>query len=309
MKAEKIHLIEYQCPSCGADLHYREDQFMITCKYCGARVERELDRNAQDKVYAQQCLKTVTTYRKNMQQLHKLEKNRESAKQRVKLCSENVLAEPRFIERCPYIVFLILLPLAYLMLYLTNGDRTSVVLFVLIALVTVLVYISIAKRGHEKRQLAAEAKDRIDDAQKELVKAGDELEVFDKSFDKKEIPVQYRSEELLEYLQHVFETQQACTMGDGFKLCDDYIAHKHLEDMKREQLARAMMILSQAMKSERESNNVSSDGIPLMERGSFAEIMMAKKRAESGKDSGGEIMMTLAKAAAKSDDMPPISKR
>ncbi len=301
MKAEKIHLIEYQCPSCGADLHYREDQFMITCKYCGARVERELDRSAQDKVYAKQCLAAVTKYRKNMKELKRLEKNRESAKQRVKLCSQNVLAEPRFIERCPYIVFLILFPLAYLMLYRTNGDRTSVVLFVLIALVTVLVYISIAKRGHEKRQIAAEAKDRIDDAQKELVKAGDELEAFDKSFDKKEIPVQYRSEELLEYLQHVFETQQACTMGDGFKLCDDYIAHKNLEDMKREQLARVMM-LSQAMKDERNGNNVSSDGIPLMKRGSFAEIMMAKKRAESGKDSGGELMMALARAAAKSDD-------
>lgn len=301
MKAEKIHLIEYQCPSCGADLHYREDQFMITCKYCGARVERELDRSAQDKVYAKQCLAAVTKYRKNMKELKRLEKNRESAKQRVKLCSQNVLAEPRFIERCPYIVFMILLPLAYLMLYRTNGDRTSVVLFVLIALVTVLVYISIAKRGHEKRQLAAEAKDRIDDAQKELVKAGDELEAFEKSFDKKEIPVQYRSEELLEYLQHVFETQQACSMGEGFKLCDEYLAHKHLEDMKREQLARVMM-LSQAMKDERNGNNVSSDGIPLMKRGSFAEIMMAKKRAESGKDSGGELMMALARAAAKSDD-------
>ena len=91
MKAEKIHLIEYQCPSCGADLHYREDQFMITCQYCGARVERELDRSAQDKVYAQQCLNTVKQYRRDMDKLHMLEKNRESAKERVKLCSSRRL--------------------------------------------------------------------------------------------------------------------------------------------------------------------------------------------------------------------------
>lgn len=301
MKAEKIHLIEYQCPSCGADLHYREDQFMITCKYCGARVERELDRNAQDKVYAQQCLNTVTTYRKNMQQLHKLEKNRESAKQRVKLCSSNVLVEPSLIERVPYLPLVIALPIAVLVAVFSKGDKTLMVLMGLMLAVAAIICGASAVRGKQKRQIAAQARGRIDQAQKDFVRAGDELEAFEKSFDKKEIPVQYRSEELLEYLQHVFETQQACTMGDGFKLCDDYIAHKNLEDMKREQLARVMM-LSQAMKDERNGNNVSSDGIPLMKRGSFAEIMMAKKRAESGKDSGGELMMALAKAAAKSDD-------
>lgn len=302
MKAEKIHLIEYQCPSCGADLHYREDQFMITCKYCGARVERELDRSAQDKVYARQCLNTVTTYRKNMQQLHKLEKNRRTAKKRVKLCSSNVLVEPSLIERVPYLPLVIALPIAVLVAAFSKGDKTLLVLMGLMLAVAAIICGAGAVRGKQKRQIAAQARGRIDQVQKDFVRAGDELEAFEKSFDKDPIPEQYRSDELLQYLQHVFETAQACSMGEGFKLCDEYLAHKHLEDMKREQLGRVMMILSQAMKSERESNNVTSDGIPLMKRGSFAEIMMAKKRAESGKDSGGEIMMTLAKAAAKSDD-------
>ena len=93
--------------------------------------------------------------------------------------------------------------------------------------------------------MAAQAKGRIDDAQKEFVKAGKELEAFEKSFDKKEIPIQYRSEELLRYLQHVFETQQACTMGDGFKLCDDHIAQKQLEDIKNEELAMVRLTLAQ----------------------------------------------------------------
>ena len=62
MKAEKVKLTEYQCPSCGADLHYREDQFMITCTYCGARVERELDRSEQEKVSARKQLKIVSVF-------------------------------------------------------------------------------------------------------------------------------------------------------------------------------------------------------------------------------------------------------
>ncbi len=245
MKAEKIHLIEYQCPSCGADLHYREDQFMITCKYCGARVERELDRSAQDKVYAKQCLAAVTKYRKNMKELKRLEKNRESAKQRVKLCSQNVLAEPTLLESVPYLPFIIALPISFFLILASQGEASSMVLLGLILVVSGIVAGVSVVRGTKKKHLAAQAKGRIDDAQKEFVKAGKELEAFEKSFDKKEIPVQYRSEELLEYLQHVFETQQACTMGDGFKLCDDHIAQKQLEDIKNEELAMVRLTLAQ----------------------------------------------------------------
>lgn len=308
MKAEKIHLIEYQCPSCGADLHYREDQFMITCQYCGARVERELDRSAQDKVYAQQCLNTVKQYRRDMDKLHMLEKNRESAKERVKLCSSNVLAEPSFIERVPYLPIVIALPIAVIAVIASKGERSLLALMGLILAAAAIVCAVSAARGKQKRQIAAQARGRIDDAQKALVRAGNELEAFERSFDKKPIPKQYRSDELLQYLQHVFETAQACSMGEGFKLCDDYIAHRRLEDMKREQLAR-VMLLSQSMKSERESSKVSSDGVRLMKRGTFAEIMMAKKTAASEKDSGGELMMALAKATARSDSLPPIKKR
>lgn len=301
MEAEKIHLIEYQCPSCGADLHYREDQFMITCKYCGARVERKLDRKAQDKVYARQQLEFVKQYHKDMDELKRLQNKRESAKKRVQLCSQNVFVEPKFLERCPYIVFLAVVPVLIFVLILTKGSTSTLILSGLIAAVTLIVYLVEAMHGREKMQIAAEAKGRIDQAQKELVQSGNELEAFEKQFDQKAIPKQYRSDELLEYLQHVFETAQAVSMGEGFKLCDDYIAHKHLEEMKREQLARVMM-LSQSMKDERAGNKVATDGIPLMKRGSFAEIVMAKKAAESGKDSGGELMMALARAAAKSDD-------
>ena len=96
---------------------------------------------------------------------------------------------------------------------------------------------------------------------------------------------------------HVFETYQAATMGECLKLCDEYLAQQRLEDMKRQQLARVMMI-SQSLKRERESNAVSSDGIPFMKRGSFAEIVMAKKKADSGKDAGADLMMALARASA-----------
>ena len=89
-------------------------------------------------------------------------------------------------------------------------------------------------------------------------------------------------------------------MGEGFKLCDDYLAQKQLEDMKRTQIARVMMI-SETLRQERASNNVASDGIPLMRRGSFADILIAKKKAEPDKDTGADLMMALARASAKSE--------
>lgn len=243
MEAEKIHLIEYQCPSCGADLHYREDQFMITCKYCGARVERKLDRKAQDKVYANQQLKFVRQYRKDMDELKRLQNKRESAKKRVKLCSQNVFVEPTLIERVPFFPFIIALPVCVFLILASKGETTSMVLTGLILFVAAIVCGVSAVRGKQKRQIAAQAKGRIDEAQKEFVKAGDELEAFEKSFDKKEIPVQYRDDDTLKYLEHIFETAQAATLGEGLKMCDEYHAQKRLEEIKNEELAMVKMKL------------------------------------------------------------------
>ena len=300
MEAEKISFVEYQCPSCGADLHYREDQFMITCKYCGARVERQLDRVGQDKVNALKQLGIIRKYIEDTNTLCSLEKKRKSAKDRVKTCSENALSEPSLIERCPFIVFLILIPIALFLIFVSKGDVTSMVLLGIITAVSVLVFIVETMKGREKMRIAAEAKARIDEAQKEFVKAGDELEAFEKQFNREIIPENYRDMELLKYLEHVFETQQATTLGEGFKLCDDYLAQKQLEDMKRTQIARVMMI-SETLRQERASNNVASDGIPLMRRGSFADILIAKKKAEPDKDTGADLMMALARASAKSE--------
>ncbi len=301
MKAEKIHLTEYQCPSCGADLHYREDQFMITCQFCGARVERELDRTEHDKVAARKQLAIVRKYREDTLRLAQLQKARVSAKERVKLCSENSLTKPKLIERLPYIAFVIALPIAAFFIISGKGSASSMVMGALILMAAAAFSAVMSIRGKSKVRLAAEAKARIDTAQQELVRAGDELAAFERSFDKSVIPECYRSPELLDQLVHIFESYQACTLGEGFKLCDEYIAHKRMEDMKREQLARAMVMLTHSLKEERESTAVSTDGVPLMKRGSFAEIAMAKKRAQSGRDKGDDLMMAIAKAAAKPD--------
>ena len=60
-------------------------------------------------------------------------------------------------------------------------------------------------------------------------------------------------------------------------------------------------MISETLRQERASNNVASDGIPLMRRGSFADILIAKKKAESDKDTGADLMMALARASAKSE--------
>ncbi len=251
MDAEKIHLIEYQCPSCGADLHYREDQFMITCKYCGARVERELDRTAQDKVNAAKQLGIVKRYIEDTNTLNALRKKQKNAKDRVKLCSENALVEPNFIERFPFIILLVLIPLAAFMIFASKGDISVIILLTIIMAVSVIVFIVQTLKGKEKKRLASEAKARLDAAQKELVKAGDELEAFEKKFNKDVIPEKYRSMDSLKYLEHVFETAQACSMGEGFKLCDDYQAQKRIEEMKSEQLARVAMMTDTIRREQR----------------------------------------------------------
>ena len=306
MKAEKIQLVEYQCPSCGADLHYKEDQFMITCKYCGARVERELDRTEHDKVSARKQLGIVKKYYENMLTLKKLEKNRRLAMERVKLCSQNSLAELTLIEKCPFIVFFAAILLSCGLFLAATGSVAVRVLCVLILMASVPVFIVEFKKGKDKQRLIEEARARLDQAQQDFVKAGDELEAFDKSFDKDLILERYRDLKTLEYLIHVFETYQAATMGEGLKLCDEYLAHLHMEEMKKEQLARVMM-LSDAMRQERAAANaaVGSEFVPYMRRGSFAELLMAKRKAadpDADRDAGADLMMAIAKAAAKPDD-------
>jgi len=288
---------EYQCPSCGADLHFAEDQFMITCSYCGARVERELDRNEHDKVSARKQLKTVKKYYDDTLTLHNLQKKRDRAKQRLKLCSENSLSELTLLEKHPYIVFAAAFVLSVAVFLFDTRSVGLRVVSLLILLASLPVFVVQFKKGRDKKQLIDQSAKRLDMTQKEFVKAGDELEKFEKSFDISVIPDGYREIKTLEYMIHVFETYQAATMGECLKLCDEYLAQQRLEDMKRQQLARVMMI-SQSMKRDRESNAVSSDGIPFMKRGSFAEIVMAKKKADSGRDAGADLMMALAKASA-----------
>ena len=301
MKAEKVKLTEYQCPSCGADLHYREDQFMITCTYCGARVERELDRSEHEKVSARKQLKIVKKYYEDMLTLGQLEKNRRLAKERVKLCSANSLSELTFTERFPYLVFAAAVVIST-GIYLSAGESVFVrVICLLILLSSLPAFIVFLKRGKDKKQLIKESKARLDEAQKAFVRAGDELEAFDKAFNREPIPERYRDIRSLEYLIHVFETFQASTMGEGYKLCDDYIAQERIENMKREQLAR-VMILTESLRQERATTAVSSDSVPLMRRGLFAEMVMAKRKDESDSDKGADLMIALAKAAAKPEN-------
>lgn len=296
-------LIEYLCPSCGANLHFTDDRFIVTCSYCGARVERELDRSEHDKISARKQLAIVKKYYEDMLTLKKLQKNRYLAMERVKLCSQNSLAELTFFEKFPIVIFLAGAALATGM-FLAAPRSGGVRVIALIVLLSVLpAFIVLLKRGKDKKALIRESAARLDQTQKDFVKAGDELEAFEKQFDMSIILERYRDLDTLEYLIHVFETCQAATMGEGLKLCDEYLAQQKLENMKREQLARVMM-LSDAMRQERAAANaaVGSEFVPYMRRGSFAELLMAKRKAadpDADRDAGADLMMALAKAAAK----------
>ncbi len=282
-------LIEYQCPSCGANLDFKDGQFITVCRYCGARVERQLDRSAQDKVHAQHQLIVVQKYRENMLTLQRLEKARKSATDRVRLCSQNVFAKPTLLERCPFIIAIAALLLASAVVLIVPGMRTSIILIGLIALSAIIVMAVLMSGANAKKSLAAEAKGRIDDAQKELVKAGDELEEFRRQFDINEIPKRYRSMELLDYMVHIFETAQACTMGEGFKMCDEYIAQKRIEDMHREQIARVAMLAGR-LAEERAPEQ-------FVKRGDdFTQVLIPSGASAR---TTGNLVMAIAKASSK----------
>lgn len=292
MKAEKVQAIEYQCPSCGADLDFADGVFITTCKYCGARVERQLDRSAQEKVSAAQQLEKVRRYRENTEKLEGLKKRRKNAKDRVKLCSENALIKLTVLERFPFLIAIAALIPAAVVLFASEANAFSMVVIGLIAAVAIIVMLVHMHSAGTKRELAKEAQGRLDEAQRELVQAGDELEEFEKQFDIEEFPKGYRSAEALKQLTHIFETAQACTMGEGFKLCDEYFNQKKLEEMRSEQIARVAM-LTQSLKSEQE--------VRLMpgRRTSMADILDNRRRATS--DRVGELMMAIAKTVGNKD--------
>ena len=287
-----VKLVEHECPNCGAALQFRDDQVIVTCRYCGAKVERKLDRRTHDKLSAEVNFARVSQYKNDLQTLERLRKNRVTATSRVKLCSQNTFVEPNFIERCPFVVFLGLIPIAFLLLFFANGHRSPVILFALVCMLSVIMYIVFAKRGHAKRELAAEAKARIDEAQKELVKAGDELEAFEKRFNIDLIPEQYRSYQALDKMLEAFETGQAATMGEAYKLCEEMFAQMRLEEMQKEHLARVSFLAGTlAMDNEPQQFFSNSKTMPnsLVPNGVSAKTT-------------SELMMAIAKAGSKNQN-------
>jgi len=284
-----VRLVEHECPNCGAALQFRDDQVIVTCRYCGAKVERKLDRRTHDKLSAEVNFARVTQYKKDMQTLEALAKKRATATSRVKLCSQNTFVEPNFIERCPFVVFLVLIPIAFLLLFFANGHKSPVILFALVCMLSVIMYIVFAKRGQAKRELAAEARARIDEAQKELVEAGDELEEFEKRFNIDLIPPQYRSYEALDKMLEAFETGQAATMGDAYKLCEEMFAQMRLEEMQREHLAK-VSILAGTLAMDNEPPQFYSSGRTMP--GAFVPRGVSAKTTS-------ELMMAIAKAGSK----------
>ncbi len=271
-------LIEYTCPSCGADLDFKDDQVIVTCSYCGAKVERQLDRRTHDKLSAEVNYARVSQYKKDMQTLEALTKKRATAKSRVKLCSQNTFVEPSFLERCPYFVLIPAFVLSALVLLTSKAEPSAMYVIGLIVIVSVIVMIVNMSRANAKRALAAEAKARIDDAQKEFVKAGDELEAFEKRFNIDLIPPQYRSYQALDRMLEAFETGQAATMGEAYKLCEEMFAQMRLEQMQKEQLARVATMVDRIKYEQQQYSGMSL--------GASAKTT-------------GQLMMTIVKAGTK----------
>ena len=285
-----VKLVEHECPNCGAALQFRDDQVIVTCRYCGAKVERKLDRRTHDKLSAEVNFARVSQYKKDMQTLDKLRKNRETAKSRVKLCSQNTLVEPNFLESCPYFVLIPAALLSVFIFLVSKAEMSAMILMFLIIAVSVIVMLVNMSRANAKRALAAEAKSRIDEAQKELVKAGDELEAFEKRFNIDLIPEQFRSYKALDKMLEAFETGQAATMGEAYKLCEEMFGQMRLEEMQREHIARVSM-LAGAIALENAAQQMHRYGSNPLSGESLTGGASPKTTAE--------LMMAIARTSAK----------
>lgn len=285
-----VKIVEHECPNCGAALQFRDDQVIVSCRYCGAKIERQLDRRTHDKLSAEVNYARISQYKKDMQTLDKLRKNRATAKSRVKLCSQNTFVEPNFLEKCPYFVLIPAVMLCMFILFASKAEMSAMIVIGLVLVVAVIVMMVNMSRANAKRALAAEAKARIDEAQKEFVEAGDELEAFEKRFNIDLIPEQYRSYEALDKMLEVFETGQAATLGEAYKLCEEMFAQKRLEQMQKEHIARVSM-LAGAIAMENEAQQMHRYGSNPLSGESLTGGASPKTTAE--------LMMAIARTSAK----------
>ena len=226
-------LYKYVCPSCGANLSPREDESVVTCPFCSGVFDRREITDAQRRRASQRLAEQMRGYKQKLTVHNALEAKVLRLSDRVKTLSETPTELPLWTKLLvPLQVACAAMLMTVFVLALSSDSKVYMTLSGAALIVAMICFGAAGIKKIKLQKSSAAVFGELQSALGELTAARKELSEFDESFDIGLVAEKYRSVEALDKLTEIFETSQASTLGEGFRLFDE---NEHRENMRRMQ--------------------------------------------------------------------------